>query len=95
MFLKVTVSAKLTKIVNNVITYTHYIFNNKLTRNDNILIVSHQVVCNEILKICTRKMKGIHITSLFNYPRGGLTHVFDKDEWLFEPINWERPEFDN
>ena len=84
-----------TNVSKRVRHFLNTLFNNKLTRNDNILIVSHQVVCNEILKICTRKMKGIHITSLFNYPRGGLTQVFDKDEWLFEPINWERPEFEN
>ena len=39
-------------------------------------------------------MRGINIHSSFNYPRGALTQVFDKDEWLFEPINWNRPNFD-
>tara|TARA_B100001123_G_C15035393_1_gene917144 strand:+ start:59 stop:670 length:612 start_codon:yes stop_codon:yes gene_type:complete len=74
--------------------FLNTLFNNKLERNDNILIVTHQVVCNEILKISTKKMRGVNIHSSFNYPRGGLTQVFDKDEWLFEPINWNRPNFD-
>ena len=74
--------------------FLNTLFNNKLEKNYNILIVTHQVVCNEILKISTKKMRGINIHSSFNYPRGALTQVFDKDEWLFEPINWNRPNFD-
>ena len=74
--------------------FLNTLLNNKIERNDNILIVTHQVVCNEILKISTKKMNGIKIYSSFNYPRGALTQVFDKDEWLFEPINWDRPSFD-
>lgn len=73
--------------------FLNTLFNNKLNRSDNILLVTHQVVCNEILKIATKNMRGIDITSTFNYPRGGLTEVFNKDEWLFEPLNWERPTY--
>lgn len=73
--------------------FLNTLFNNKLNRADNILLVTHQVVCNEILKIATKHMRGLDITSTFNYPRGGLTEVFNKDEWLFEPLNWERPTF--
>jgi hypothetical protein len=36
------------------------------------------------------QLKEYNIGSDYNYPRGGLTLVFDKDEWLFEPINWVR-----
>ena len=81
------VSKRVRKFLNTLLT-------NKLEKNDNIIIVTHQVVCNEILKISTKKMRGINIHSSFNYPRGALTQVFDKDEWLFEPINWNRPSFD-
>jgi len=74
-------------------SFLQALFNNRLNKSDNILIVSHQVVCNDILKIVTKKMKGVDISTSFNYPRGGLTQVFDKDEWLFETINWNKPEF--
>ena len=84
---EVAVSKRVKKFLNT-------LFNNKLEKNYNVLIVTHQVVCNEILKSTTKKMKNINICSSFNYPRGALTQVFDKDEWLFEPINWDRPNFD-
>lgn len=83
---EVNVSKRVRKFLNTLL-------NNKITRNDNILIVTHQVVCNEILKISTKKIKDVNILTSFNYPRGALTHVFDRDEWLFEPINWDRPVF--
>ena len=83
-----------THVSKRVRKFLNILLNNKLTKSNNILIVTHQVVCNEILKISTKKMKGINISSSFNYPRGALTQVFDKDEWLFEPINWDRPKFD-
>lgn len=74
--------------------FLNTLFTNRLDKSDNILIVTHQIVCNEILKIATKSMKkGINIPASFNYPRGGLTYVFDKDEWLFETINWDKPEF--
>lgn len=84
---EVNVSKRVRKFLNTLL-------NNKISKNHNILIVTHQVVCNEILRISTKKMEGINITPSFNYPRGALTQVFDKDEWLFEPLNWDRPNFD-
>lgn len=68
--------------------FLNHIINNKIQKDDNILFVTHQAVCNELLRICT-KNKSINIPSDFSYPKGGLTLVFDKDEWLFEKINWE------
>ena len=60
--------------------------NNKCT----IVIVTHQVVCNIILKFATRKQtSSVNIDSTYNYMKGGLTRVFSKDKWVFEPINWE------
>lgn len=75
------VSKRVKKFLNNIL-------NNKIQKEDNILFVTHQAVCNEFLRICT-KGKSINIPSDFSYPRGGLTLIFDKDEWLFEKINWE------
>lgn len=73
--------------------FLNVLFNNKLNRSDNVLIVTHQIVCNEILKISTKNNNNIQVDVSFDYPRGALTQVFDTDEWLFEPINWDRPDF--
>ena len=72
--------------------FLNYLLNNKIQSENIYLIVAHQVVCNQILKVATKRMKDINISSSHSYPRGGLTLVFDKDEWLFEPVNWERKE---
>jgi len=58
-------------------------------KNNNILIVTHQIVCNCLLKIATKKMSSINIECSYNYPKGGLTKIFDTEEWVFEPINWK------
>lgn len=68
--------------------FLNYLLENKLESDSNILIVTHQVVCNQILKVATKRMKDVNISSSNSYPRGGLTCVFNKDEWLYEPINW-------
>jgi len=64
------------------------ILTDELKSKHNILIVSHQVVCNIILKFANRNTD-VKLEVTHNYPRGGLTQVFSKDKWLFEPINWE------
>ena len=56
----------------------------ELSSSRNIIIVSHQIVCNIILKIVDRTIDSSH-----NYPRGGLTKVFDKNKWVIKPINWD------
>ena len=58
-------------------------------KDNNILIVTHQIVCNCLLKIATKKTSSINIEYSYNYPKGGLTKIFDTDEWIFEPINWK------
>ena len=59
----------------------------ELKSNYNVLIVTHQVVCNIILKYATCKTDlKIEITN--TYPKGALTQIFDKDKWMCEPINW-------
>jgi broad specificity phosphatase PhoE len=60
-----------------------------ISSKNNILIVTHQVVCNCILKTATKKFKDVNIDSTFNYPKGGVTKIFDTDEFTFEPINWK------
>ena len=60
-------------------------------RNDNILIISHKIPINAIMKIGSKS----HHTSIpkdypanYDYPEGGITKIFDKDKWTFEKINW-------
>ena len=55
--------------------------------DDNILIVTHQVVCNIFLKIVNKFSQKLEVTN--NYPIGGLTLVFNNLDWVFEPINWK------
>ena len=56
----------------------------------NILIVSHQIVCNCILKKATKRYKDLPQFEIhFNYPKGSITKIFDEEEFIFEPINWK------
>ncbi len=63
--------------------------NENLNSKHNIVIVTHQIVCNNLIKRSTKKMKGFDYDITYNYPKGGLTKIFDKDEWVFKPINWK------
>ena len=64
------------------------LINEMIDTKHNILIVTHQIVCNSLLKLATKKIQDINIDTTYNYPKGGITQIFDKDEWIFEPINW-------
>ena len=78
------------KSVNNrVKKFITKLINETVDSKHNVLIVSHQIVCNCLLKISTKKIKGINIEYTYNYPKGGLTKIFDTNEWYFEPINWK------
>jgi broad specificity phosphatase PhoE len=57
-------------------------------KNHNILIVTHQIVINCILKIATKRYEDLNISISYNYPKGALSKVFDK-EFMFEPLNWK------
>ena len=77
-----SVSSRVKKFLNKII-------NNHLNSRANILLVTHQVVCNAILKISTKDILDTPIDYIYDYPRGGLTKIFDKDDWVFKPINWD------
>lgn len=79
-------------VLSRINTFLKYLFNNKLETDSVILIVTHQVVCNQILRIATKRDSNINISPSYNYPRGALTLVFDTDEWLFKPLNWDQHE---
>ncbi len=53
----------------------------------NIVIVTHQIICNNIIRLATKKTMKFDIS--YNYPKGGLTKIFDNDKFTFEPINWK------
>jgi len=42
-----------------------------------------------MLKIATKDMTDVNIEYTYNYPRGGLTRIFNETEWDFKPINWK------
>ena len=64
------------------------LINDNLSTSNNIILVTHQVVCNILIKFALKdETKKINITD--NYPRGALSLIFDKDKWIFKTINWE------
>jgi broad specificity phosphatase PhoE len=65
------------------------LINENVDSKHNILIVSHQIVCNCLLKLATKRIKDINVEYTYNYPKGGVTKIFDTTEWGFEPINWK------
>ena len=54
--------------------------------NENIVLVSHQSVCCEILKIVNRSNK-IDPSLITSYDKGKLSLVFDSSEWKYKSIN--------
>ena len=78
------------KIVENRIkTFLKKLVTDNINSDNIIILVTHQIVCNTILKMITKNNKMINIDTSFNYGKGNLTKVFEKDKWVFFPINWE------
>ena len=78
---------KVYKRVRDILKYIISVHN---TTNDNIVLVTHQIVCKLILKIV--KKYGVlkpNKEDLLSYTKGGLTEVFDNIYWVFKPINWK------
>lgn len=67
----------LTKIISDMMKSQHV-----------VIIVTHQIVCNLILQMATKRL-GMSFESTFNYPRGGLTQIFDTNNFTFVPVNWK------
>ena len=60
-------------------------------KDDNILIISHKVPINAIMKIGSQsKHSSIpkDYPNNYDYPDGGITKIFEKDKWTFDKINW-------
>jgi 2,3-bisphosphoglycerate-dependent phosphoglycerate mutase len=52
----------------------------------NILIVSHQIVCNIIANIAIKNNKNKEIKEIKEYPKGLLTKIFDLKTWEYEEL---------
>lgn len=67
------------------------IIRNHNRRDDNVLIVSHKIPINTVMKIGSQSnhtnIPKDYPTN-YDYPEGGITKIFDKDRWTFDKINW-------
>jgi len=67
--------------------FLNKIMNDYANTKKNILIVTHQVVCNSLLKLATKGDKDVNIQFTDKYPKGCITLIWDTKEWDFERIN--------
>ncbi len=70
-------------------TFLSRLIREHINKDHNILIVTHQIIINNILKIATKRYSDLNINIAYNYPKGALSKVFDGNEFMFEPINWK------
>ena len=67
-----------------------YIFSNYHDKNMNIIIVTHQSLCVEILKIVNLKSKEykgkVNTEVIDNYEKGKVCLIYDGD-WTFKLLN--------
>jgi 2,3-bisphosphoglycerate-dependent phosphoglycerate mutase len=57
--------------------------------DENIIIVTHQGICNLILKIVGKAINKEKLKKLkFKYCTGKVTKIFHDDKWVFKNINW-------
>jgi broad specificity phosphatase PhoE len=77
-------------VVNRLKIFLRILITNHIKTDDNILIVSHQVICSNILKIVNKHLKEkLSREEINNYPVGSLSMIFDHNNWDFKPINWK------
>lgn len=75
-------------VKNRVKNIFNKIFDDNIDSKANVLIVTHQIICNLILQMVSKEFKDMEINLSDSYPTGGLTLIFDTDQWEFEQINW-------
>lgn len=78
-------------IMKRVKTFLQTILRNH-KKHHNIIIVTHQACANCILDIIANTNKteldsGFDLR--YNYPKGGITQIFEGEKWAFKPINWK------
>lgn len=75
-------SARIKNFLKNIIRYNY-------ESNKNILISTHQGVIDYIHRLISKKNQNINYTNGdTKYPKGGLTKIFENNNWTFKKINW-------
>ena len=69
-------------------TPNNELITDNINSNNKIILVTHQIVCNIILKIVTKDNSDVKIDTTYNYTKGNLTKIFANNKWIFKPINW-------
>lgn len=63
---------------------------NYVKTKKNIILVTHQIVCNILSEIAySNKNSESEYDLQTDYPKGALTLIFNKNKWDFSTINWE------
>ena len=75
------------QVLNRSRKFLNKIMNENCTTKKNILFVTHQIVCNSLLKIATKQESDVEISSTDKYPKGCITRIWDTDSWDYERIN--------
>lgn len=73
----------LTLLANRVIPFFQYIFKLYYHTNKNIVLVTHQSICQTILKCINVNANDL----LASYPKGKLCLIFDNKKWCCTEIN--------
>ena len=74
---------------NRVKKFIRAVIRNNYKEDRNILLVTHQGVIDVILHLISKHDKEIKKdTENLKYPKGGLTKIFEDNEWKFKKINW-------
>jgi len=74
-------------IVTRIKNFFKILITNHYKTDDRILLVTHQVVCNNILNLVNKSLKIKDQKP--NYQTGAITLVFEETGWTFKPINWK------
>ena len=85
----------ISQVKNRMKKVLHYILSNYHNTHSNILIVTHQSLCNYVLEIIkdnskvinSKTFKDITDRLVSGYPTGKLSLIFNKVAWEYEEIN--------
>jgi broad specificity phosphatase PhoE len=74
-------------VLTRVKNFLKILITNHYKTDDRVLLVTHQVICNNILKLINKSLK--NKAEINNYQTGMITLVFEDNDWTFKPINWK------
>jgi len=81
---------KIKDVKKRVKSFMTYIFTSYGNTDENIVIVTHQTVCNILSEIAHNNyFENKDYALNYDYPKGGLTKIFEEDKWVFKPRNWD------